>query len=93
MRVFDAPRSFTGEESVEFHCHGGETTASAVLERCFELGARPALNGEFSKRAFINGKQNLSNAEGVIDLIDAESKGSGARSRHARAETSWAKKD
>ena len=34
---FDAPRSFTGEESVEFHCHGGETTASAVLERCFEL--------------------------------------------------------
>ena len=69
---FDAPRSFTGEESVEFHCHGGETTASAVLERCFELGARPALNGEFSKRAFINGKQNLSNAEGVIDLIDAE---------------------
>ena len=72
---FDAPRSFTGEESVEFHCHGGEATAKAVLERCFALGARPALNGEFSKRAFINGKQNLSNAEGIIDLIDAESSG------------------
>lgn len=72
---FDAPHSFTGEESVEFHCHGGEATAKAILERCFALGARPALNGEFSKRAFVNGKQNLSNAEGIIDLIDAESVG------------------
>ena len=88
---FDAPRSFTGEESVEFHCHGGETTASAVLERCFELGARPALNGEFSKRAFINGKQNLSNAEGVIDLIDAESKGA-ARAAAMLAQNELGKK-
>lgn len=62
-----------------------------MLERCFELGARPALNGEFSKRAFINGKQNLSNAEGVIDLIDAESKGA-ARAAAMLAQNELGKK-
>ncbi|HRX14366.1 MAG TPA: tRNA uridine-5-carboxymethylaminomethyl(34) synthesis GTPase MnmE [Eubacteriales bacterium] len=70
---FDAPRSYTGEDMVEFHCHGGVGVSGEVLKKCIALGAVMAQNGEFSKRAFINGKQNLSNAEGIIQLIDAES--------------------
>lgn len=69
---FVAPRSYTGENSVEFHCHGGTAVCQAVIETCLQNGAVMAQNGEFSKRAFINGKQNLSNAEGIIELIDAE---------------------
>lgn len=70
---FAAPRSYTGENMVEFHCHGGNAVAQAVVQACLDAGATPAQNGEFSKRAFINGKQNLSNAEGIIEMIDAES--------------------
>jgi tRNA modification GTPase len=70
---FSAPRSFTGEDMVEFHCHGGTAVASAVIEKCISLGARLAQNGEFSKRAFLNGKLNLDSAEGIIEMIDAES--------------------
>ncbi len=69
---FVAPHSYTGENTVEFHCHGGIAVAQAVIEACLENGAIPAQNGEFSKRAFINGKQNLTNAEGMIEMIDAE---------------------
>lgn len=69
---FAAPHSYTGENIVEFHCHGGTAVAQAVIEACLANGAVMAQNGEFSKRAFINGKQNLSNAEGIIELIDAE---------------------
>ncbi len=69
---FVAPHSYTGENSVEFHCHGGIAVPQAVIERCLECGAVMAQNGEFSKRAFINGKQNLTNAEGIIEMIDAE---------------------
>ncbi|MCM1042689.1 MAG: tRNA uridine-5-carboxymethylaminomethyl(34) synthesis GTPase MnmE [Corallococcus sp.] len=69
---FDAPRSYTGEDMVEFHCHGGVAVCTAVIETCLSEGARMAQNGEFSKRAFVNGKQNLSNAEGIIEMIDAE---------------------
>lgn len=69
---FKAPHSYTGEDSVEFHCHGGTAVAQAVIEACLEHGAVMAQNGEFSKRAFINGKQNLTNAEGIIEMIDAE---------------------
>lgn len=69
---FIAPHSYTGENTVEFHCHGGSAVCQAVIEQCIAYGAVPAQNGEFSKRAFINGKQNLTNAEGIIEMIDAE---------------------
>ncbi len=69
---FAAPHSYTGENTVEFHCHGGTAVSQAVLEACLNNGAVMAQNGEFSKRAFINGKQNLTNAEGIIEMIDAE---------------------
>ena len=53
---FAAPRSYTGEDVVEFHCHGGTAVPQAVIEACLDSGAVMAQNGEFSKRAFINGK-------------------------------------
>ena len=70
---FRAPKSFTGEDIVEFHCHGGNEIARGVLERAFALGARGAERGEFTKRAFLNGKLSLSAAEGMVDMINAES--------------------
>ena len=70
---FRAPKSFTGEDTVEFHCHGGNEIARGVLERTFALGARGAQRGEFTKRAFLNGKLSLSAAEGMVDMINAES--------------------
>ncbi len=70
---FAPPKSFTGGEVVEFHCHGGAQIARGVLERTFSLGARSAERGEFTKRAFIAGKLSLSSAEGMIDMINAES--------------------
>ena len=69
---FAAPHSYTGEDTVEFHCHGGTAVSQAVIEQCLNHGAVMAQNGEFSKRAFINGKQNLTNAEGIIEMIEAE---------------------
>ncbi len=71
--VFRAPRSFTGEDTVEISCHGGIVLTEMVLEAAFEAGARQAEAGEFTKRAFINGKISLSQAEAVGMLIDAES--------------------
>ena len=70
---FRAPHSFTGEDTVEFHCHGGTAIARGVLSRTFALGARPAERGEFTRRAFLNGKLSLSAAEGLADMINAES--------------------
>ncbi len=70
---FKAPKSFTGEDTVEFHCHGGVHISRGILKRTFELGARSADRGEFTKRAFVNGKLSLSSAEGMIDMINAES--------------------
>ena len=70
---FKAPRSFTGEDVVEFHCHGGSEIARAVLKRTLALGARLAGRGEFTKRAFLNGKLSLSAAEGMADMINASS--------------------
>ena len=70
---FRAPKSFTGEDVVEFHCHGGSEIARGVLKATFAHGARAAERGEFTKRAFINGKLSLSSAEGMIDMINAES--------------------
>lgn len=70
---FRAPKSYTGEDIVEFHCHGGTEIAKGVLKRTFAAGARPAGAGEFTKRAFLNGKMSLSVAEGVADMINAQS--------------------
>lgn len=70
---FKAPKSFTGEDVVEFHCHGGVQIARGVLAKALSLGAHAAEKGEFTKRAFVNGKLSLSSAEGMIDMINAES--------------------
>ncbi len=70
---FRAPASYTGEDIVEFQCHGGESVARGILKQTFRLGARPAGKGEFTKRAFLNGKLSLASAEGVADMINGES--------------------
>lgn len=70
---FKSPKSFTGEDVVEFHCHGGVQITRGILSKTLSLGARAADKGEFTKRAFINGKLSLSSAEGMIDMINAES--------------------
>ena len=73
MVYFKAPASYTGEDVVEFHCHGGENIARGILKKTFSLGARSATRGEFTKRAFLNGKLSLASAEGVADMINGES--------------------
>ena len=73
MVYFKAPYSFTGEDVVEFQIHGGEFLATKVLETLLNNGCSLAENGEFSKRAFINGKMTLNDAEAMIDMINATS--------------------
>jgi len=70
---FPAPHSFTGEHVLELQGHGGPQVLQLLLERCLELGARLAAPGEFSRRAFLNGKIDLAQAEAIADLIDAQS--------------------
>jgi len=70
---FKAPKSFTGEDTVEFHCHGGLAITRGILSKILESGARLAENGEFTKRAFVNGKLSLASAEGLIDMINSRS--------------------
>ncbi len=70
---FRAPFSFTGEDVVEIHSHGGYYLAQKIIEESVKFGARLATAGEFSKRAFINGKMSIDQAEGIMDLINAES--------------------
>ena len=69
---FSAAHSYTGEESAEIHCHGSPVVLGEVLRAAFRAGARQARPGEFTQRAFLNGKMDLTEAEAVIDLIDAE---------------------
>lgn len=66
------PHSYTGEDTVEFHCHGSPAVLAAGLEALYLAGARPAKRGEFTKRAFLGGKLDLTQAEAVIDLIEAD---------------------
>jgi len=68
---FPAPASYTGETVLELHGHGGPAVLAQILRRCLDLGARLAQPGEFTKRAFLNGKIDLAQAESVADLIDA----------------------
>ncbi len=70
---FKGPKSFTGEDIVEFHSHGGVSITQGVLKKALTLGARLATRGEFTKRAFMNGKLSLSSCEGLIDMINSES--------------------
>lgn len=73
MAVYSpAPHSYTGEDTVEFHCHGSPAVLAAGLEALYLAGARPAQRGEFTKRAFLNGHLDLTQAEAVIDLIEAD---------------------
>lgn len=72
---FPGPASFTGEDCAEFQVHGGPAVIEAVLDRIMELGGRPAEAGEFTRRAFEHGKLDLTEAEGLADLIDAETSG------------------
>ena len=69
---FKAPHSYTGEDVVEFQCHGGTVTPQRILAACLAAGARLARHGEFTERAFLNGKLALDQAESVLDLIDAK---------------------
>ena len=71
---FKAPFSFTGEDLVEIQCHGGVFLTNEILKALLNNGAVLAENGEFTKRAFLNGKISLDKAEGVIDMINAESR-------------------
>ena len=80
---FPGPRSYTGEDSAEFHCHGSPVVLREVLAALFAAGARQAGPGEFTKRAFLNGRLDLTQAEAVIDLIDAET---AAAARNAAAQ-------
>src|SRR5256886_2018061 len=72
MSIHRAPASYTGEDLVEISCHGGMLVRARVLEACLRAGARAARPGEFTERAFLNGKMDLTQAEAVIDLIRAK---------------------
>jgi tRNA modification GTPase len=73
LLIMKAPRSFTREDVVEFHCHGGIMAVQQVLQLCLEHGARLAGPGEFSLRAFLNGRLDLTQAESISDLVGAKS--------------------
>ncbi len=73
LAYFDAPHSFTGEDTVEIYCHGGVGVPYAILQTLLLRGAVLAQKGEFSKRAFINGKLDMAETEGIIDVIEAQS--------------------
>lgn len=73
LLIMKAPRSYTREDVVEFHCHGGIMAVQQVLKLCLEQGARLAQPGEFTLRAFLNGRIDLSQAESISDLVGAKS--------------------
>ena len=75
LLYFPAPHSFTGDDVLELQGHGGPVVLQMLLARCLDLGARLAQPGEFTRRAFLNGKLDLAQAEAVADLIDAASTG------------------
>ena len=70
--AFKGPHSYTGEDVIEFQCHGGSVTPRRVLEACLASGARLAHRGEFTERAFLNGRLSYEEAESVLDLVDAK---------------------
>ena len=72
VMLMRGPRSFTAEDTAEINCHGGVYAMKRILETVLKNGARPAEPGEFTKRAFLNGRIDLSQAEAVIDVIQAK---------------------
>lgn len=72
LLIYRAPHSYTGEDTAEISCHGGAYAAKRVLSACFSAGAAPAQAGEFTKRALLNGKMSLTQAEAVADIISAQ---------------------
>ena len=85
--LFRGPNSYTGEDCAEIHCHGSPVVLQEVLLSLFAAGARQAKGGEFTQRAFLNGRMDLMQAESVVDLIDAET---AEAARHAAAQLSGA---
>lgn len=83
--VFRAPHSYTGEDVVELSCHGGVYLLRRVLRALYAAGARPAQAGEFTRRAFMNGKMDLTGAEAVMDLIAADGKLAARTALNARS--------
>ncbi|OQW97779.1 MAG: tRNA uridine-5-carboxymethylaminomethyl(34) synthesis GTPase MnmE [Verrucomicrobia bacterium A1] len=73
LLIMRSPKSFTREDVVEFQCHGGAVSAARILQRLIECGCRPAGPGEFTRRAFLNGRMDLTQAEAVLDLVRAHS--------------------
>ncbi|MEM9805617.1 MAG: tRNA uridine-5-carboxymethylaminomethyl(34) synthesis GTPase MnmE [Cyanobacteria bacterium P01_D01_bin.56] len=73
LLLMQSPRSYTREDVVEFHCHGGMMAVQQVLQLCIACGARLATPGEFTLRAFLNGRPDLTQAEGIADLVGAQS--------------------
>ena len=80
---FRAPRSYTGEDVVELSCHGGQVIAQTLIEACIAAGAAPAGPGEYTKRAFLNGRISLTQAEAVMDVISAAGRQGAALAEHA----------
>ena len=74
VSIFKGPQSYTGEDMAEINCHGGLFITRKILTLCLEAGARQAINGEFTKRAYLNGKMDLTQAEAVNDIIVADNK-------------------
>ncbi len=89
--VYRSPKSYTGEDVVELSCHGGLFITKEVLRAVFNSGAEPAQAGEFTKRAFLNGKLDLTEAEAVIDIISAKSKTSARAALCAKNGALWNK--
>jgi tRNA modification GTPase len=73
LLTFKGPNSYTGEDVVEIHCHGGEVISHKILNLCVKHGARHAMPGEYTMRAYLNGKMDLTQAESVMDLISSRS--------------------
>ena len=88
---FRAPHSYTGEDVVELSCHGGSAVARRLVEVCLAAGAQPAAPGEYTRRAFLNGKLGLTQAEAVMDLI-SQTGGRGQRWQTPRWAVRWRKR-
>ena len=88
---FREPHSYTGEDVVELSCHGGSAVARRLVEACIAAGAVPAAPGEYTRRAFLNGKMSLTQAEAVMDIISADGK-QGAALANASLSGALAKK-
>ncbi|MBQ8611883.1 MAG: tRNA uridine-5-carboxymethylaminomethyl(34) synthesis GTPase MnmE [Oscillospiraceae bacterium] len=87
--VFRAPRSYTGEDVAELSCHGGSAVVRLLLDACLAAGARMAAPGEFTRRAFENGKLSLTQAEAVMDLVEADNAQAAAAAGAAMAGALW----